>query len=41
MNVYDLANELSEEIKKSEEYVTYKIAKEAINLNYDLKSKID
>ena len=41
MNVYDLANELSEEIKKSEDYVTYKIAKEAIKLNYDLKRKID
>ena len=41
MKVYDLANELSEEIKKSEEYVTYRTAKEAINLNYELKKKID
>ena len=41
MKVYDLANELAEEIKKSEEYVTYKMAKEAINLNFELKSKID
>mgnify|MGYP004539894275 FL=1 len=41
MKVYDLANELAEEIKKSEEYVTYSIAKEAINLNYELKRKID
>ena len=41
MNVYDTANQLAEEIKQSEEYVTYKMAKEAINLNFDLKSKID
>lgn len=41
MKVYDLANELAEEIKKSEECVTYRTAKEAINLNYELKKKID
>ena len=41
MNVYDTANQLAEEIKQSEEYVTYKIAKEAINLNFELKNKID
>ena len=41
MNVYDTANQLAEEIKQSEEYVTYKMAKEAINLNYELKSQID
>ena len=41
MNVYDSANELAQEIQKSEEYITYKMAKEAINLNYELKSKID
>ena len=41
MKVYDLANELAEEIKKSEEYVTYRTAKEAINLNYELKKKIN
>ena len=41
MNVYDTANQLAEEIKQSEEYVTYKMAKEAINLNFELKSKID
>lgn len=40
MKVYDLANELAEEIKKSEEYVTYRTAKEAINLNYELKKKL-
>ena len=41
MNVYDSANELAQEIQKSEEYITYKMAKEAINLNYELKNKID
>ena len=39
--VYDTANRLAQEIKESEEYVTYKMAKEAINLNYELKSQID
>ena len=29
MNVYDTANRLAQEIKQSEEYATYKIAKEA------------
>ena len=41
MNVYDTANKLAQEIKQSEEYVTYKMAKEAINLNPELKNKID
>ena len=41
MNVYDTANQLAEEIKQSEEYITYKMAKEAVNLNFELKSKID
>lgn len=41
MNVYDTANKLAQEIKQSEEYVNYKIAKEAINLNVELKNKID
>ena len=41
MNVYDTANQLAEEIKQSEEYITYKMAKETINLNFELKSKID
>ena len=40
MNVYDTANQLAEEIKQSEEYATYKMAKEAINLNFELKNKI-
>ena len=41
MNIYDTANQLAREIKESEEYVTYKIAKEAINLNYELKEKLE
>lgn len=41
MNIYDTANQLAQEIQQSEEYVTYKIAKEAINLNFELKNKID
>ena len=41
MNVYDTANKLAQEIKETEEYITYKIAKETINLNYELKQKID
>ena len=41
MSVYDTANQLAQEIQQSEEYMTYKMAKEAINLNYELKSKID
>jgi len=41
MNVYDTANKLAQEIKQSEEYLTYKMAKEAINLKVELKNKID
>lgn len=41
MQVYDTANRLASEIKSSEEYVNYKMAKQAINLNQDLKKKID
>jgi len=41
MNVYDTANKLAQEIKQSEEYSTYKIAKEAVNQNVELKNKID
>ena len=40
MNVYDTANKLAQELKQSEEYVNYKIAKEALNLKTDLKKKI-
>lgn len=41
MNVYDTANQLAQEIKQSKEYATYKMAKEAIALNIELKNKID
>lgn len=40
MNVYDTANRLGSELKSSEEYVNYKMAKETINLRPDLKEKI-
>lgn len=40
-NIYDTANQLAKEIQQSEEYRTYRIAKEAINLNFELKRKID
>ena len=41
LNIYDTANKLAQEIKQSEEYITYKTAKEAIILNYELKSRIE
>ena len=41
MNVYDTANRLAGEIKASEEYVNYKMAKETLNLNRNLKEKMD
>ena len=41
MNVYDTANRLAGEIKASEEYVNYKMAKETLNLNHNLKEKMD
>ena len=41
MIVYDTANKLATEIKASEEYINYKMAKQAINLNIELKKKID
>ncbi|MBQ9657575.1 MAG: YlbF family regulator [Clostridia bacterium] len=40
MKVYDTANQLAEEIKNSEEYVTYKTTREIINLKPDLKEKL-
>lgn len=40
MNVYDTANQLAAEIKQSEEYVNYKMARETLALNPDLKKKI-
>ncbi len=41
MNVYDTANRLAQELRQSEEYVNYKMAKEALNLNSDLKKQIE
>lgn len=40
MNIYDTANRLASEIKQSEEYVNYKMAKQALNLNAELKKKM-
>lgn len=40
MNVYDTANRLAGEIRQSEEYVNYKMAKEALNLNQTLKERM-
>lgn len=40
MQVYDTANRLAIEIKQSEEYVNYKMAKQALDLNVELKNKI-
>lgn len=40
MNVYDTVNKLASELKESEEYVNYKMAKETLNLKQDLKKKI-
>ena len=41
MQVYDTANKLAQEIKESEEYVNYKLAKQTIGLNSEIKRKID
>lgn len=41
MNVYDTANRLAQEIKQSEEYVNYKMAKETLSLRPDLKKQIE
>ncbi len=40
MNVYDTANKLAGEIKESEEYANYKMAKQALDLNTELKIKM-
>ena len=40
MQVYDTVNKLAKEIKESEEYINFKMAKQAIALNSDLKNKI-
>lgn len=41
MKVYDTANQLAQEIRESEEYITYKTAKETIDLNYELKKQVE
>ena len=41
MNIYDTANKLAQEIKQSEEYVNYKMAKETLSLKPELKKKIE
>ena len=40
MNVYDTANRLAGEIKQSEEYMNYKMAKQTLNLNTELKERM-
>ena len=40
MNVYDTVNQLASELKNSEEYVNYKMAKQVINMNIEFKKKI-
>ena len=40
MNIYDTANLLAQEIKQSEEYKNYKMAKQTLNLNTNLKEKM-
>lgn len=40
MNVYDTANKLAGEIKQSEEYANYKMAKQTLSLNTKLKQKM-
>ena len=40
MNIYDTANRLASEIKQSEEYMNYKMAKQAISLNSGLKERM-
>lgn len=41
MNIYDTVNKLATEIKTSEEYMNYKMAKEILTMNPDLKNKIE
>ncbi len=41
MNVYDTANKLAFEIKNSDEYKKYKISRENVMKNPELKEKID
>ena len=41
VNVYDTANKLAQEIRKSHEYLKYKTAKDNINSNLELKTKVE
>ena len=41
MSVIDIANTLSDEIKKSKEYIDFKEIREKINSDSELKSKIE
>ena len=40
VNVYDTVNRLASEIKTSEEYVNFKMAKEALKMKPDLAKRI-
>ena len=40
MKVYDMANNLAQEIKQSEEYKAFREAKQLIDANEELKNKI-
>ncbi len=40
MNVYDTANKLAQELRTSEEYLSYKKIKEELNQNAEVKAKI-
>ena len=40
MNVYDTVNQLAQEIKKSDEFLTYKKYKELIKSNVEISEKI-
>lgn len=41
MNIYDTANRLAQELRQSEEYMNYKMAKETLSLKPELKKKIE
>lgn len=40
MNIYDTANLLADELKQSEEYANFKLAKQTINIMPEYKTKI-
>ena len=41
MNIYDTANKLAHELKTSKEYLDFKKAKEELNQNPELKTKLE